>query len=111
MDASYATPGRAVLAMAQTRLGDPDAPTTLARALAEIDTLAPSPTDVRFVAPALLAAGRRADALTLLERARPRGAQLWFYLRSPAFDAVRTEPRFATLWRATDPRPAPAPGR
>lgn len=76
----------------------------MTQALATIDTVQPSPTDARFIAPALVAVGRAADALTLLERARPRGAQLWFYLRSRAFDPVRGEPRFQVVWREADPR-------
>jgi hypothetical protein len=36
-------------------------------------------------------------ALELLERVRPRGARLWYYLRAPEFDAIRSNPRFARL--------------
>jgi hypothetical protein len=94
-----------VLAAAQARQGRAQAArATLGRALASIDTLRPSATDVRFLAPAFLALGREGDALTLLERARPRGAQLWFYLRSRAFDAARSQARFQALSRETDPR-------
>jgi tetratricopeptide (TPR) repeat protein len=108
MDDSYSAPALAVLAGAQARQGrTAEANASLARALATIDTLRPSATDARFVAPALLALGREDEALTLLERVRPRGAQLWFYLRSRSFDPVRRHPRFEALWRETDPRAAP----
>ena len=105
IDGSYPTPALAVLAGALARQGKTgEAGAALARALARIDTLRPTATDARFVAPALLALGREGDALTLLERAQPRGAQLWFYLRSRAFDAARSHPRFEALWREADPR-------
>jgi len=46
---------------------------------------------------------RRDEALQLLERARPRGAWLWFYCLAPDFDAVRTDPRFVRVMREAKP--------
>jgi hypothetical protein len=57
-----------------------------------------------FISGALLALGRRAEALDLLERTKPRGAQLWFYLRNPEFDPLRTDQRFTRVFRESDPR-------
>ena len=74
------------------------------RALSElVDPSAPSPTDARFLASALLAVGRRDDALNLLERAHPRGAWLWFYCLAPDFDPVRTDARFVRIMREAKP--------
>ena len=84
--------------MAQVLEGDTMAASgTARRVLASIDTVVPTPTDARFAAPALVSLGREDDALTILERARPRGAQLWFYMRSRDFDRMRTAPRFSAL--------------
>jgi hypothetical protein len=58
---------------------------------------------VVWLAPALAASGQVDDALGLIERAHPRGAQLWFYLGSPTFDALRGNPRFQAVWRDADP--------
>lgn len=41
--------------------------------------------------------GDRANALDVLERVRPRGAELWSALRAPGFDALRSDPRFRRL--------------
>jgi hypothetical protein len=74
------------------------------RALSEIvDPSSPSPTDARFIGGALLAVGRENDALNLLERARPRGAWLWFYCLAPDFDAIRSHPRFVRIMGEAHP--------
>jgi hypothetical protein len=44
-----------------------------------------------------VALGESDRALELLERVRPRGARLWFYLRAPEFDAIRSNARFGRL--------------
>jgi TolB-like protein/Tfp pilus assembly protein PilF len=49
------------------------------------------------VATALVAVGERGRCLDLLERLRPRGAMLWWRLRDPVWDPIRTEPRFLRL--------------
>lgn len=52
------------------------------------------PFDLAYAAMAL---GRREDAVALLERAfDERNALLWYRIRQPVFDPLRTEPR----WRA-----------
>ena len=80
------------------------------RAMSElVDPSAPSPTDTRFLASALLAVGRRDDALNLIERARPRGAWLWFYLLAADFDPVRRDPRFVQVMRDAHPQSASQP--
>jgi hypothetical protein len=66
-----------------------------------------SPTSARFAAGALLAIGRRDDAISLLERARPRGAYLWFYMRSLEFRPLAADPRFARVYREADPTRQP----
>jgi hypothetical protein len=45
----------------------------------------------------MLAAGDREGALRVLERAVPRGIMLWWYLRWPDFDPLRSDPRFKEI--------------
>jgi serine/threonine protein kinase/TolB-like protein len=105
LDSSYPVPALAVMAMSDVRAGDTAAAAdAVRRLLASIDTTAPTPTDARFAAPALASVGRERDALAMLERVRPRGAQLWFYMRSRDFDPIRTHPDFASLFASIAPR-------
>ncbi|MGH8567442.1 MAG: hypothetical protein ACREXU_05340, partial [Gammaproteobacteria bacterium] len=63
-----------MVAAAQARLADTlAAASTLEQLLGAIDLEHPTPTDARFVASALFILVRDADALTLIERASPRG--------------------------------------
>lgn len=105
LDDSYPPPALSVLAVALSRLGqDEEARAVLHQTMETIDPAEPTPTDARFVSSALFALGRVDDALTLIERARPRGAQLWFYLQSRDFDSYRSLPRFHAVEREADPR-------
>jgi len=105
VEEGYSIPPHSVLAIALAKSGSQvRAELEVDRALSEImDPSAPSPTDARFIASALLVVGRRDEALQLLERARPRGAWLWFYCLAPDFDAVRTDPRFVRVMREAKP--------
>jgi DNA-binding SARP family transcriptional activator/TolB-like protein len=107
----YSIPPHSVLAIALARSGSMvRARLEVDRALSEIpDPSAPSPTDARFIASALMAVGRREDAIHLLERARPRGAWLWFYALAPDFDPVRNDPRFEQIMREAHPPDLPQP--
>ncbi len=51
----------------------------------------------------LLAAGQRAQALDWLERARPRGALLWWAMQYPEVDALRDDPRFRRVMEESRP--------
>lgn len=62
-----------------------------------LDAGRPSPLQGPMVALALIAVGDQGRALDVLERVQPRGAALWFWLRSPGFDAVRSDARFRLL--------------
>jgi DNA-binding SARP family transcriptional activator/TolB-like protein len=101
----YSIPPHAVLAIALAKSGSQvRAELEVDRALSEVvDPSAPSPTDARFIASGLLAVGRRDEALSFLDRARPRGAWLWFYCLAPDFDSVRTDPRFVRVMREAKP--------
>jgi TolB-like protein/DNA-binding SARP family transcriptional activator/tetratricopeptide (TPR) repeat protein len=101
----YAIPPYSVLAIALARTGSQvRAELEVDRALSELrDPSAPSPTDVRFIASALLAVGRRDEALAILERGRPRGAWLWFYCLAPDFDPIRKDPRFVRVMAEAKP--------
>jgi TolB-like protein/Tfp pilus assembly protein PilF/predicted Ser/Thr protein kinase len=104
LDSSYAIPARGTLARGLLALGDTaGAAAELARLVALVDTLHPSPTEALWLGPALADFGRREAALRLVERAEPRGAQLWFSLASPTFDRLRTEPRFQQVVRDAHP--------
>ena len=105
LDTSFALPARSLQVRVRAAEGNRAAAADQMKAiLAGLHAEAPSPTEALFVSGALLALGRRAEVLDLLERAQPRGAQLWFYLRNPEFNPLRTDPRFMRVVRESDPR-------
>jgi TolB-like protein len=53
---------------------------------------------------ALVALGRREDALTALGRIQPRAFELYGQLRAPDFDAIRDDPRFQRVVAEARPR-------
>jgi len=107
LDTSYALPARSLLVRVRVAEGNrAGALAEMKRVLAAFDTTTPSPNAVLFASGALLALGRRDQVLGLVERSKPRGAQLWFYLRNPEFDGLRAEPRFSRVVRESDPRNA-----
>ncbi len=53
--------------------------------------------------PAWLAVGRPETALRLLAACRPAGPRVWFFMRSPLWDAVRAMPEFQRIWKANRP--------
>ena len=75
----------------------------VARLLATFDTSHPSPLVATLLARALLAIRDRDHALDVLERAGPRGAVLWFWLRFAGFDALRPDPRFQRIVAESQP--------
>ena len=107
LDTSFIVPARSLLVRVRVAEGKRSAATAeMQTVLAAIDPESLSPTEALYASGALLALGRKAEMLDLLERTRPRGAQLWFYLRNPEFNPVRTDPRFARIVRESDPRDA-----
>ncbi|HZD04848.1 MAG TPA: tetratricopeptide repeat protein [Longimicrobiales bacterium] len=110
IDPSYELPARSALAAALAALGqETRAQEELARARrAMVHPQRPSTTEAYYLGTALLRMGRRSEALDVVEAARPRSGWLWFYLQSPAFDAVRTDERFRRIVEAADPRHAGA---
>jgi tetratricopeptide (TPR) repeat protein len=101
----YIIPPRSVLAAALARSGDSAGAAreiALARA-AMANPDAPSPTDARWICLALLAVGREDEALSLLERARPRGAWVWFYFMASDFDSIRNTTRFVRVMQDAHP--------
>ena len=108
MDSNYTTPARSLLARVYAAEGErAKAAAEITRLLEETGPGDLSPTNARYVASALLAVGRSQDAIRALERARPRGAYLWFYMRSLEFKPLMSDPRFLRLYKEADPRAAP----
>jgi len=103
--AGYQRPAEAALALVDLRAADtPAARARVHAILRDASDLAhPTVADAAWVARALVALRETDQALELLERVRPRGARLWFYLRAPDFDAVRMNPRFRQLVEESRP--------
>ena len=91
-------PEQALLVVVDVRTGQLTAARQrLARMTRGLDLSRPGPFQASLIAWALLAVGEREQALALLERVQPRGASLWFWLQTPGFDAVRSQPRFQRI--------------
>ncbi len=97
--AGFRVPAEAVLALVELQAADtPAARTRIERLEREIRSAGHATiTDAAWVGRALVALGEPDRALDLLERVRPRGARLWFYLRAPELDAIRSTARFGKL--------------
>jgi TolB-like protein/Tfp pilus assembly protein PilF len=106
LHAGYRLPGEAVLVLTELAAADTAAARRrLERLDREVRSAGqPSVTDAAWVGRALVAVGESRRALQLLERARPRGARLWFYLRAPEFDALRADARFQRLAEESRPK-------
>ncbi|MFI5208052.1 MAG: hypothetical protein ACHQU8_07875 [Gemmatimonadales bacterium] len=63
-----------------------------------------TPTFGTIYVAALVALGRREDALAAVERIQPRAFELWGQLRAPEFDAIRDDPRFQRVIAEARPR-------
>jgi tetratricopeptide (TPR) repeat protein/tRNA A-37 threonylcarbamoyl transferase component Bud32 len=104
LDTVYSAPARSLLAMVHAARGDRSrANQEIRKAMADLPEGDVAPTEVRFIAVALVALGLKDQALSLIERARPRGATLWFYLTASGFDPIRSEPRFQKVFAEADP--------
>src|SRR5438445_12312236 len=102
-------PGEAVLAMLDAAAGDSgSARARVARLVREVPVSDRPTAGNYWLSAALVAVGERERALALLARIRPRGLQLWFYVRYPGFDPIRGDARFQQIF--TESRP-PAPSR
>jgi serine/threonine-protein kinase len=97
--AGYRIPPYAAMAVALALGGDSVAARRWADSTVRLlpDTTRLSPTDALYVGAALVRTGQMERGIAMLERAEPKGAWLWFYMTSPLFDAVRTNPRFVRL--------------
>jgi len=86
---------------------------TLARILAPLADMAPSPTQPGTVignaglALYLARFGALEPAMGFLQAARPRGARLHDFMRWAWFDPLRSDPRFQALWNESRPTGSP----
>ena len=101
----FRVPAEAILALVELQAADTSAARTrIERLEREIRSAGNRTiTDAAWVGHALVALHQSDRALELLERVRPRGARLWFYLRAPEFDAIRSNARFAKLLAESAP--------
>ena len=101
----FVVPPHAALAAALARSGDSAGASREIAAAREaiVDPAHPSPTEARWIGAALLVMGRPNETLDLLERARPRGAWLWFYFAAADFDSIREDPRFVRVMKEARP--------
>jgi TolB-like protein/Tfp pilus assembly protein PilF len=104
----YRLPGEAALVVLEAAEGRAAAARRRAAQLGSVmlDPRHPSWREGVYAAAALSAVGEADRALDVLERTRPRGAQLWAALPAPWFDAIRGQARFRKLVAEA----APAPG-
>ena len=95
---------RTLLAMVDGRTGHVRAAQRSVQGLLEaLDTSHPSPLQGPLVALAFITLGDPERGLDVLERVRPRGAALWFWLRFAGFDPVRSDSRFQRVVEESRP--------
>jgi tetratricopeptide (TPR) repeat protein/tRNA A-37 threonylcarbamoyl transferase component Bud32 len=105
LDTGYTIPARSLLVAVAHAEGDTEASRReLERMVADAGAGAISPTTARYLAAAQISVGQFQAALSTIERARPRGAYLWFYLQSPDFEPLASAPRFQAIIAEADPR-------
>ena len=105
LDTGYTIPARSLLVAVAHAEGDTAASRReLERMVADAGAGAISPTTARYLAAAQISVGQFQAALSTIERARPRGAYLWFYLQSPDFEPLASAPRFQAIIAEADPR-------
>ena len=75
----------------------------LDRAVAIFADRTPGTLAAQVIGLGLMASGAPQQAMDMLERAEPRGAVLLLNLRLPAFDPLRSDPRFLRLMAASGP--------
>ncbi len=94
----FSFPAEAALALVDVRSSDTVAARSrVERLVREAGDLDRPTSEMYWLGTALVALGEQERALDLLERVRPRGARLWYHLRSPEFDSIRAHPRYQRL--------------
>ena len=108
LSAGLSIPAEALLVLTAVRAGDTTA--ALMR-LDRLTTLAARPNrpsqPAYWLGAALVGVGKAERAFEILSRLQPRGVRLWYYLRYPEFDSVRSDPRFQRLLEESRPPGAP----
>ncbi len=94
----YRIRGEMIVARAALQTGDSaTARQKIHRLLREESLALPTVLEGWYLGMALVALGEHDAAVEFLERVRPRGAKLWFGLRMPEFDPIRTHFGFQRL--------------
>ena len=106
LDPDYPVPALSAHAVAELAAGDTAAAAAwLGRALDGFSTPdAPSPDEAELTVLAALGLGRQEVALDVLERARPRGASLWYLFQHPEFTELRRTAEARRILAEADPR-------
>ena len=107
LSAGLSIPAEAVLVLAAVRAGDTTAALTRLDRLTDVAERPKRPSQPAYwLSAALVGVGKAERAFEILSRLQPRGVRLWYYLRYPEFDAVRSDPRFERLVEESRPSAA-----
>lgn len=111
LDPDYRVPALSALSVAALASGDTVAADAwLDRMLGAFSVAqAPTPDEAQLAALAALSRGRSELAITILKRARPRGALLWYLFQHPVFAELQRSAEVRRILDEADPRSQAGP--